>query len=72
MKDYEKKELANGFEFLTSLELDDSMPNALLGWAYLPTVRKLDVVLGTPQIRQTFLDVVNNNGFRLPPAHVLQ
>ena len=44
MDDDKKKELANGMEFLTSLELVDSMPNAPLGWAYLPTVRKSDVV----------------------------
>jgi len=67
-----KKELANGMEFLTSLELVDPMPNAPLGWAYLPTVRKLDVVQGTSQIRQIILDVVTNNGFRRPPANVLR
>ena len=44
MDDDKKKELANGMEFLTSLELVDPMTNAPLGWAYLPTVRKLDVV----------------------------
>ena len=63
-----KKELAIGMEFLTSLELVDPMPNAPLyaplRWAYLPTVRKLDVVQGTSQIRQIILDVVTNNGFR--------
>ena len=46
--DYDKKkELANGMEFLNSLELVDPMPNSPLGWAYLPTVRKLDVVQGS-------------------------
>jgi hypothetical protein len=65
-----KKELANGFEFPTSLELVDSMPNASLWWAYLPTARKLDVVRGTSHI-QIFLDVITNNGFRRPPANVL-
>ena len=72
MDDDKKKELANGMEFLTSLELVDPMPNAPLGWAYLPTVRKLDVVQGTSQIRQIILDVVTNNGFRRPPANVLR
>ena len=66
-----KKELAIGMEFLTSLELVDPMPNAPLGWAYLPTVRKLDIVQGTSQIRQIILDVVTNNGIRRPPANVL-
>ena len=48
MDDDKKKELANGMEFLTCLELADPMPNATFGWAYLlPTVRKLDVVQGT-------------------------
>ena len=63
--DDDKKELDNGFEFLTSLELVDSMPNASL-----PTARKLDVVRGTSHI-QIFLDVITNNGFRRPPADVL-
>ena len=72
MDDDKKKELANGMEFLTSLELVDSMPNAPLGWAYLPTVRKLDVVQGTSQIRQIILDVVTNNGFRQPPSNMLR
>ena len=62
--DDKKKELANVMEFLTSLELVDPMPNAPLGWAYLPTVRKLDVVQGTSQIRQIIHDVVTNQGFR--------
>ena len=44
MDNDKKKELTIGMEFLTSLELADPMPNAPLGWAYLPTVRKLDVV----------------------------
>ena len=70
--DYDKKkELANGMEFLNSLELVDPMPNAPLGWAHLPTVRKLDVVQGTSQILQIILDVVTNNGFRRPTANVL-
>ena len=74
MNDHKKKELANEMEFLTSLELVDPMPNAppLGCWAYLPTVRKLDVVQVTSQIRQIILDVVTNNGFRLPPAIVLR
>ena len=53
-------------------ELNNGMPNAPLGWAYLPTVRKLDVVQGTLQILQIILHVVTNNGFRRPPAHVLR
>jgi hypothetical protein len=61
MDDDKKKELANGMEFLTSLELADPMPNAPLGWAYLPTVRKLDVIQGTSQIWQIILDIVTNN-----------
>ena len=49
------------------------MPNAPVGWwAYLPTVRKLDVVPGTSQIRQIILDVFTNNGFRQPLANVLR
>ena len=73
MDDHKQKELAkNGIEFLTSLELVEPMPNASLGWAYLPTVRKLDVVQGTSQIRKIILDVVTNNGFRRPPANVLR
>ena len=60
MDDDKKKELANGFDFLTHLEFVDAMPNAPLGWwAYLPTVRKLDVLQGTSQIRQIIL--VNAN-----------
>ena len=47
------------------------MPNAPLGWSYLPTVRKLDAVQGTSQIRQIILDVVTSNGFRRPLANVL-
>jgi len=62
MDDDKKKELANGMEFQTSLELVDPMPNAHLGWDYLPTVRKLDVVQGTSHIRQIILHVVTNNG----------
>ena len=73
MDDDKKKELANGMEFLTSLELVDPMANGPLEWAYLPTVRKkLDLVQGTSQIRQIILDVVNNNGFRRPPANALR
>ena len=74
MDDDKKKELANGFEFLNTLELVvDPMPNAPLGWAYLPTVKKLDAVQGTSQIWQIILDVVTNNGFRRgPPANVLR
>ena len=73
LDDDKKKELANGMEFLTtSLELVDPMPNAPLGWAYLPTVRKLDVVQGTSQIRQIILEVVTNNAFWRPPANVLR
>jgi hypothetical protein len=37
----------NDFEFLTSLELVDSIPNAPLGWDYLPTFRILDLLQGT-------------------------
>ena len=59
-------------EFLTSLERVDPMPNAPLGWVYLPTVRKFDVVQGTSQIRKIVLDVVTNNGFKQPPANVLR
>ena len=73
LDDDKMKELANGMEFLTtSLELVDPMPNAPLGWAYLPTVRKLDVVQGTSQIRQIILEVVTNNAFWRPPAKVLR
>ena len=54
MDDDKKKELSNGFEFLNTLELVDPMPNAPLGWAYLPTVRKLDLVQDNSQIRQIF------------------
>jgi hypothetical protein len=32
----------------------DAMPNSPLGWAYHPTVRKLDVLEGTSQIRQIY------------------
>ena len=43
MDDDKKKEL----EFLTNMKfVADSMPNAPLGWAYLPAVRKLDVIQG--------------------------
>ena len=58
MDDDKKKELANGFEFLTKF---DTIPNALLRWAYLPTVRELDVVQVTSHIRQIILDAVTNN-----------
>ena len=62
--DDKKKELANRMEFLTtSLEFVDPMPNARLGWAYLSTVRKLDVVQGTSQIRQIILEVVTTMRF---------
>ena len=52
MDDDKKKEFGNGLNF-ESLEFVDAIPNPPLGWAYyLPTVRKLDVVQGTLQIRQ--------------------
>mgnify|MGYP000934236471 CR=1 FL=1 len=57
---------------LIALELVDPMLNDPLGWAYCPTVRKLDVVQGTAQIWQIILDVVTNNGFRRPPANMLR
>ena len=54
------------------LELVDPIPNAPLGWAYLPTVRTLDVVQGTSQVRKIVHDFVTNNGIRRPPANVLR
>jgi hypothetical protein len=72
MDDDEKKELANGFEVLTSLELVDSMLNAPLGWDYFPTVRKLNVVQGASSIWQIILEFVTNNGFRRLPANALR
>ena len=72
MDDDRNKEFGGGFEFLSSLELVDSMPNAPLGLDYLPSFRKLDVVQGTSQTWPiAILDVVTNNGFRQPPANLL-
>ena len=75
MDDDKKIELANGMEFLTSLELVDPMPNAPLGWcAYRPTVRKLDVVHSRIVYRfgKLFLMLSTTmGGFRRPPANVM-
>ena len=44
--------------------------NSPLGWGYLPTVEKLDVMPGTSVIRDVILERIANMGLQRPPANI--
>ena len=44
--------------------------NSPLGWGYLPTVEKLDVMPGTSVIRDVILERIANMGLQRPPGNI--
>ena len=44
--------------------------NSPLGWGYLPTVEKLDVMPGSSVIRDVILERIANMGLQRPPGNI--